>query len=172
MNDPRPRTADAPFPDAPGVPAAGGLAPGETELVGLLTPDDLTLEDRRSDVHALPGVPAGPVVGLVDASVDATTQTAQIVIDAAVDLALDTFVVTPQRLVDGSVLFHYGLVTEITGRVEGAEMATDTPAATPPSPAAVPAESPGSARTPSSTCRRPRRPYGSRRASIAAGRCS
>ncbi len=103
-----------------------GLASGEIEVRPLSTPDDLTDEDRRNDLDGLPGVPAGPVVGLVDASVDATTQTAQVVIDTAVDLTLDTFVVTPQRLVDGSVLFHYGLVTEVAGRVEGAEMATDT----------------------------------------------
>ena len=104
----------------------GGLAPGEIEVRPLSTPDDISDEDRRNDLDGLAGIPAGAIVGLVDASVDATTQTAQVVIDARVDLTLDTFVVTPQRLVDGSVLFHYGLVTEVTGRVEGAEMATDT----------------------------------------------
>lgn len=115
--------------DAPRTPIVGdhrGLASGEVEASALTTPDDLTDADRRNDLDGLDGVPAGTVVGLVDASVDATTQTAQVVIDVAVDLALDTFVVTPQRLVDGSVLFHYGLVTEVAGRVEGAEMATDT----------------------------------------------
>jgi DNA helicase HerA-like ATPase len=118
--------ATAALPSTPSIARHDGLAPGEVQVTGLTTPDDIGATDRRNDLEGLPGVPAGPVVGLVDASVDATTQTAQVVVDAAVDLTLDTFVVTPQRLVDGSVLFHYGLVTEVAGRVEGAEMATDT----------------------------------------------
>ncbi len=101
-------------------------AGAETEVVALPAPDDLSDEDRRNDLVGLDGVPAGPPAGLVDASVDASTQTAQILVDAAVDLALDTFVVTAQRLVDGTALFHYGLVAEVASRVEGAEMATDT----------------------------------------------
>ena len=61
-------------------------------------------------------MPATDPVGLIDASTDATTQQANVLIDDRVDLALDTFVVTAQRLVDGSVLFHYGIVTEVSGR--------------------------------------------------------
>jgi DNA helicase HerA-like ATPase len=106
--------------------ATGALEPGETELVPMPTPDDVTGEDRRNDLSGLDGIPATDPVGLVDASADASTQTAQVLVDTRVDLALDTFVVTPQRLVDGSVLFHYGIVTEVAGRVEGASTATDT----------------------------------------------
>lgn len=125
--------SDPAFPDAPETPLDsdrdGGRGPGraaEVDVVGLTSPDDITLEDRRNDLVGLPGVPAGLAVGLIDASTDATTQTAQVLVDDAVDLTLDTFVVTPQRLVDGTVMFHYGIVTEVSGRIEGAEMATDT----------------------------------------------
>lgn len=115
------------FPPAPHSDDA--LGPGraaETEIVGITTPDDITGEDRRNDLAGLDGVPASDIAGLIDASTDATTQTAMVLIDESIDLALDTFVMAPQRLVDGEVLFHYGIVTEVLGRVEGAEMATDT----------------------------------------------
>ena len=120
-------TDDSPFPSV----EPGGVGPGpgtvaETEVVGLTAPYDITGEDRRNDLAGLDGIPQVPAVGLIDASTDATTQMAHVLIDETVDLALDTFVVTPQRLVDGSVMFHYGIVTEVSGRVEGAEMATDT----------------------------------------------
>lgn len=96
------------------------------EISPLTRPEDVTRTDRRNDLDGLDEIPHIDPVGLVDASTDATTQQAQIVIDERCDLTLDTFVVAPQRLVDGSVLFHYGIVTEISGRIEGAEMATDT----------------------------------------------
>jgi len=98
----------------------------EVRLVGLPHAYDVTDEDRRNDLAGLDGIPAATAVGLIDASTDATTQMAHVLIDDTVDLALDTFVVTPQRLVDGTAMFHYGIVTEVSGRVEGAEMATDT----------------------------------------------
>jgi len=99
---------------------------GEVEITPLQSPGDLTGVDRRNDLQGLTGVPAGEPIGLVDASTDATTQTANVVVSESTDLSLDTFVVCPQRLVDGTLLCHYGLVTEVSGRVEGAEMATDT----------------------------------------------
>lgn len=111
------------------IPSAGTrnvLAPGEVELVGLTSPGDVTGIDRRNDLDGLDQIPLTDPVGLVDASTDATTQQADVLISDTVDLTLDTFVVSPQRLVDGTVLFHYGIVTEVAGRVEGAETATDT----------------------------------------------
>lgn len=101
--------------------------PFEVEIVPLSRVEDVSGEDRRNDLVDLEGIP-DPVgiVGLVDASTDASTQTANVIVDEAVDLDLDTFVVSAQRLTDDSVLFHYGLVSEVSGRVEGAEMATDT----------------------------------------------
>ena len=120
---------DASFPDAPGhdVAPTGPGASAETLLAPPLTsPDDLTGEDRRVDLLGIDGVPALDPVGWVDASTDATTQTARVLIGDRVDVALDTFVVTAQRLADESALFHYGIVSEVLGRVEGAETATDT----------------------------------------------
>ena len=110
----------------PPVAVAGGLEPGETQVVVIPTPDDITEEDRRNLLDGLPGIPLDEPVGWLDASVDASTQAAQVLIDSRVDLALDTFVVSPQRLVDGTVLFHYGIVTEAAGRVEGTTATTDT----------------------------------------------
>lgn len=118
--------SDFPPADPNDGPAAGGLSSGEVELVPLHRVEDITTADRRNDLNGLAGVPGGDPVGLVDASTDASTQTANAIVDDRVDLALDTFVVTAQRLVDDSVLFHYGIVTEVSGRFEGAEMATDT----------------------------------------------
>lgn len=117
-----------PFPQAPGVAALNdGPGGAETLLAPPLTgPGDLTGEDRRVDLTGMDGVPALEAVGWVDASTDATTQAARVLISDHVDVALDTFVVTAQRLADGSALFHYGLVSEVLGRVEGAETATDT----------------------------------------------
>lgn len=121
--------ADDPFPAASSsVGLTEPLGPSaETHIAPPLTaPDDLTGEDRRVDLSGLEGVPALDAVGWVDASVDATTQVARVLISDQVDVALDTFVVTAQRLADGEVLFHYGLVSEVLGRVEGAETSTDT----------------------------------------------
>lgn len=99
---------------------------GQTEILPLSRVEDVTGEDRRNDLSGLESVPLSDPVGLVDASVDATTQVSQVLIAEHTDLPLDTFVVAGQRLVDDSVLFHYGIVTEVSSRVEGAEMATDT----------------------------------------------
>jgi DNA helicase HerA-like ATPase len=117
---------DQPSIDIPSPEDFATLEPGETQITSIPTPDDLSEEDRRNDLSGLAEIPATDPVGLVDASVDASTQRAQILIDTRVDLALDTFVVTPQRLIVDSVLFHYGIVTEAAGRVEGAATATDT----------------------------------------------
>ncbi len=102
------------------------LDPAEIELTPVTSPDDLTGLDRRNQLDGVPDVPALAPVGLIDASTDASTRVAQVLIDPSVDVSLDTFVVSAQRLADGSALFHYGIVTEVSGRVEGAETATDT----------------------------------------------
>lgn len=111
--------------DDPSMSGDGPVA-AEVELVPMHRVEEITGEDRRNDLDGLPGIPGSEPVGLVDASTDASTQTANAIVDERVDLALDTFVVTAQRLVDDSVLFHYGIVTEVSARFEGAEMATDT----------------------------------------------
>ena len=101
-------------------------AHGEIEVVPLVRSEDVTGEDLRNHLDGLKDIPDDDPVGLVDASTDASTLTANVIVDVVADLALDTFVVSAQRLVDGAALFHYGVVTEVSSRIEGAEMATDT----------------------------------------------
>lgn len=122
---------DIPSPPEGAEYPPNGAAPGrdrsvETEISPIAGPDEIHLDASRSRLAGLSDIPTDPVVGLVDASLDSTTQRSHIVIDPTDDLALDEFVVTAQRLADNSVLFHYGLVVEVTGRVEGAEVASDT----------------------------------------------
>ncbi len=102
------------------------LDPAEIEITPVTTPDDITGIDRRNSLDGMADIPALPPIGLIDASTDASTRVANVLIDPEVDVSLDTFVVSAQRLADGSSLFHYGIVTEVSGRVEGAETATDT----------------------------------------------
>ncbi len=102
------------------------LDPAEVEIVPVTTPDDITGIDRRNSLDGIADIPQLPPIGLIDASTDASTRVANVLIDPSVDVSLDTFVVSAQRLADGSSLFHYGIVTEVSGRVEGAETATDT----------------------------------------------
>ena len=123
---------DIPSPPAgteysPNSAAAPGRDPSvEVEISAVAGPDEVHVDASRSRLAGLSDIPTDAVVGLVDASLDSTTQRSHIVIDPTDDLALDEFVVTAQRLADNSVLFHYGLVVEVTGRVEGAEVASDT----------------------------------------------
>ena len=101
-NAARPDTADAdgivaatsrPFPSAaePGTDdteTIGGVDYGEVELVPLTRVDDVTGTDRRNDLDGLYEVPfLDDAVGLVDASTDASTQVANVIVDDAVDLA-------------------------------------------------------------------------------------
>lgn len=127
MSDPSPAIPSPPD----GTAAGGAVMPGrdpavEVELSPVVGPDEVDVDAARSRLEGLDDIPSGSPVGLVDASLDSSTQRSHIVIDPAEDLALDEFVVTAQRLADDSVLFHYGLVVEVTGRVEGAEVASDT----------------------------------------------
>ena len=66
---------------------------GQTEILPLSRVEDVTGEDRRNDLSGLESVPLSDPVGLVDASVDATTQVSQVLIAEHTDLPLDTFVV-------------------------------------------------------------------------------
>jgi len=122
---------DIPAPPPGTEHPTNGAAPhrdpsAETEISAIAGPDEIHVDAARSRLEGLDHIPGGLIVGLVDASLDSTTQRSHIVIDPTEDLALDEFVVTAQRLADNSVLFHYGLVVEVTGRVEGAEVASDT----------------------------------------------
>lgn len=88
--------------------------------------DEAPADSPRVNLRGVALVPNIEPVGFVDASSDATTKRAWLVLEDAADVALDEFVVAAQRLADGDVLFHYGIVVEAAGKVEGAESPTTT----------------------------------------------
>lgn len=74
------------------------------------------------------GSPDAPstLLGLVDGSQAASTRTFHGVLDETAVVSLDELVVTTQTLPDGTEFTHYGIVTEGYGKIEGAEVASDT----------------------------------------------
>lgn len=65
-------------------------------------------------------------VGLVDGSIRSSTRRFDVVLEADAVVQLDDLVVVTQTLPDDRVLNHYGIVVEGMGRIEGAEMSSDT----------------------------------------------
>ena len=65
-------------------------------------------------------------IGLVDGSVDSNSRTFYVVLDAATVIQLDELVAVSTELPDGSVVTHYGIVTELLSRFEGADLPSDT----------------------------------------------
>ncbi|WP_300011094.1 ATP-binding protein [Pseudonocardia sp.] len=102
------------------------VEPQPLELSPIVAPGTPWADADRGVLAGLGDIPDDAVVGLVDASMDSTTQRSHVVVDPGCDIALDELVVTAQRLADGSALHHYGVVVEVTGRIEGAELASDT----------------------------------------------
>jgi DNA helicase HerA-like ATPase len=101
--------------------------PGLERAFGTLPPlDEAPSDSVRVNLSGDPLIPLMDPLGFVDASAEATTKRSWLVLDDAADVALDEFVVAAQRLADGEVLFHYGIVVEASGRVEGAEAPSST----------------------------------------------
>ena len=67
-----------------------------------------------------------PRIGLVDGSVDSNSQTFYVVLEAWTVIQLDELVTVTTKLPDGSEVTHYGIVTELLSRFEGAELPSDT----------------------------------------------
>src|SRR5215469_9100759 len=65
-------------------------------------------------------------LGLVDGAVDATTRRFSLLLDEQAVVQLDDLVAVTQKLPDGRLLTHYGIVVEGFGRIEGASLSTDT----------------------------------------------
>ena len=65
-------------------------------------------------------------IGLVDGSVDSNSRTFYVVLDAATVIQLDELVTVTTDLPDGSTVTHYGIVTELLSRFEGADLPSDT----------------------------------------------
>jgi hypothetical protein len=75
------------------------------------------------------GAAAGttPIVGLIDGSLEATTNRFHVVLTDDAVAELDELLVTAQELPDGGgSLAHYGIVVEGRGVIEGAELSSDT----------------------------------------------
>ena len=65
-------------------------------------------------------------IGLVDGSVDSDSRTFQVVLDPEVLIQLDELVAVATDLPGGRQVTHYGIVTELRSRFEGADLPSDT----------------------------------------------
>ncbi len=68
----------------------------------------------------------GARIGLVDGSVDSDSRTFHVVLDPQVVIQLDQLVAVTTALPDGEQVTHYGIVTELRSRFEGADLPSDT----------------------------------------------
>ena len=68
----------------------------------------------------------GARIGLVDGSVESDSRTFQVVLDPEVVIQLDELVAVTTDLPDGGQVVHYGIVTELRSRFEGADLPSDT----------------------------------------------
>ena len=65
-------------------------------------------------------------VGLVDGSEESDSRTFQVVLEASALVQLDDLLAITTELPDGSTVVHYGIVTELRSRLEGADLSSDT----------------------------------------------
>ena len=68
----------------------------------------------------------GGRIGLVDGSVDSDSRTFHVVLDPDVVIQLDELLAVTTDLPDGGQVTHYGIVTELRSRFEGADLPSDT----------------------------------------------
>ena len=68
----------------------------------------------------------GARVGLVDGSVDSDSRTFHVVLDPDVVIQLDELLAVTTDLPGGGQVTHYGIVTELRSRFEGADLPSDT----------------------------------------------
>ncbi len=65
-------------------------------------------------------------IGLIDGSVDSDSRTFHVVLEADTVIQLDELVTVSTELPDGREVIHYGIVTELLSRFEGADLPSDT----------------------------------------------
>ena len=65
-------------------------------------------------------------IGLVDGSVESDSRTFHVVLDPDVVIQLDELLAVTTDLPDGRRVVHYGIVTELRSRFEGADLPSDT----------------------------------------------
>lgn len=68
----------------------------------------------------------GARIGLVDGSVDSDSRTFHVVLDPDVVVQLDELLAVTTDLPGGEQVTHYGIVTELRSRFEGADLPSDT----------------------------------------------
>ena len=68
----------------------------------------------------------GEHIGFVDGSVESDSRTFHVVLDPAVVIQLDELVAVGTELPGGGQVTHYGIVTELRSRFEGADLPSDT----------------------------------------------
>ena len=68
----------------------------------------------------------GGRIGLVDGSVESDSRTFHVVLDAETLIQLDELVAVTTELPGGATVTHYGIVTELRSRFEGADLPSDT----------------------------------------------
>ena len=68
----------------------------------------------------------GGRIGLVDGSVDSDSRTFHVVLDPEVVIQLDELLAVTTDLPGGGQVTHYGIVTELRSRFEGADLPSDT----------------------------------------------
>ena len=68
----------------------------------------------------------GARIGLVDGSVESDSRTFHVVLDPDVVIQLDELLAVTTDLPDGRRVTHYGIVTELRSRFEGADLPSDT----------------------------------------------
>ena len=68
----------------------------------------------------------GGRIGVVDGSVESDSRTFHVVLDPAIVIQLDELVAVETELPDGARVTHYGIVTELRSRFEGADLPSDT----------------------------------------------
>ena len=76
--------------------------------------------------HRGRGAPPGPRIGLVDGSTGSNSREFHVVLDPDATVQLDELAAVRTELPDGTRVTHYGIVTELRSRFEGADLPSDT----------------------------------------------
>lgn len=69
---------------------------------------------------------ADQFIGLVDGSEESDSRTFHVVLEPEALVQLDELLAVTTELPDGTTVVHYGIVTELRSRLEGAELSSDT----------------------------------------------
>ncbi len=83
-------------------------------------------QDGRTPAHTDESPPPDPRIGLVDGSHGTNSRDFQVVLDAGATVQLDELIAVRTDLPDGTQVTHYGIVTELRSRFEGADLPSDT----------------------------------------------